>query len=110
MGVELDFFQTKRENLFRIEAKEGPMELRRGKSRDKASGGKNKRDGKSMGMLPRGRRPITSVLNSTSSRLLVSILFSSLSFVLFCSSFWLSPCVHFHVLGRAMSPRLGRVA
>ena len=61
-----------------------------------------------------------SVLNFTSDRLLVSILLSSFSGVLFCSfiwdmffvsSFWQFPCVCFYVLGRAaMSSSLGQVA
>ena len=62
----------------------------------------------------------TSVLKSASSRVLVSILLSSFSGVLFCSfiwdvfvasSFWQLPCVCFYKLGRAaMTPSLGRVA
>ncbi|KAF6088476.1 hypothetical protein HJG60_008301 [Phyllostomus discolor] len=59
----------------------------------------------------------TSVLNSASDRLHISILFSSFSGVLsfapcfFVSSFWQPPCVCFYVLGRpAFTPCLGSVA
>ena len=63
---------------------------------------------------------ITSVLNSVSNRLLISILFSSfsgfwsaLSFgpYFFVSSFWQSACVCFYVLGRAaLTPCLSSMA
>ena len=61
---------------------------------------------------------ITSVLNSASGRLFISISFSSFSEVLisfgpcfFVSSFWQPPCVCFYVLGRAaLTLFLGSVA